>query len=48
MSSPEKSSIDQRLTGVLGLGDDLSQKLGEVGEILSEEVGLNDNGLPGV
>lgn len=35
-------------TGVLGLGDDLGKELGEVGEVLAEEGGLEDEGLAGV
>lgn len=35
-------------TGVLGLRDDLGKELGEVGEVLAEEGGLEDDGLAGV
>jgi len=36
------------LTGVLGHRDDLSEQLSEVRQILTEEVSLDNNGLPGV
>ncbi len=35
-------------TGILGLGDNLGQQLGEVGEVLAEEAGLQDESLAGV
>lgn len=37
-----------RLTGVLGLGDNLGKKLSEVREIVLEEAGADDEGLAGV
>lgn len=37
-----------RLTGELGLGNNLGQELGEVGQVLAEEVGLEDNSLTGM
>lgn len=37
-----------RRTGVAGLGDDLGEKLGEVGNVLAEEVRLEDESLAGV
>lgn len=36
------------LTGILGLRNNLGQQLGEVGQILAEEAGLEDQGLSGV
>ena len=36
------------LTGVLGHGDDLGQQLGEVGQVVTEEAGLDDEGFAGV
>lgn len=42
--------IDLRasLTSVLGVGDNLAEKLGEVWQVVAEELGLNDEGLAGV
>lgn len=37
-----------RHTGILGLRDDLSKQLGEVGDIFTQEAGLENEGLSGV
>jgi hypothetical protein len=36
------------LTGILGLGHNLGQELGEVGQIIAQEAGLDDESLAGV
>ncbi len=36
------------LTGVLGVRDNLAEQLGEVWEVVAEELGLDDEGLAGV
>lgn len=36
------------LTGILGQGDDLSEELGEVRQILAEKASFDNNSLPGV
>lgn len=37
-----------KLTGVLGLGNDLSQELGEVRDVLAQKAGLENKRLTGV
>lgn len=36
------------LTSVLGVGDNFAEELGEIWQVVAEELGLNDEGLAGV
>lgn len=42
------SCLAVELTGVLGLGSNLAEQLGEVRKIITEELGLNHERLAGV